>query len=91
MVELVQWSNEQTLLGVMLETPQAIENLEKIMTVKDLHFVLFGLGDYSVRIGLVKPDKNYSKVLEAIKKLSVLVKDIKIYHDRSRLPLGRRS
>lgn len=64
----VKWSNEQTLVGVMIETPQAIDSLEKIMAVEGLDFVLFGPGDYSVRIGLDKPDKNNPKVREAIKK-----------------------
>lgn len=64
----VKWSNEQTLVGVMIETPQAMENLNKIMAVKGLDFVLFGPGDYSIRIGLDEPNKNHPKVKDAIQR-----------------------
>lgn len=66
--EWIKWSNKNTLVGIMIETPEAIENLEEIMSVNGLDFILFGPADYSIRIGLDKPDKNHPKVVDAINK-----------------------
>jgi 4-hydroxy-2-oxoheptanedioate aldolase len=66
--EWVKWSNEETMVGVMIETKKAVENIEEIMSVEGLDFVLFGPADYSVAIGLGKPAKNDPLVQEAIKK-----------------------
>ena len=60
------WSNDETLVGVMIEKPEAVEQVDAIMSVEGLDFVLFGPADYSVAIGLPGPDKNHPRVQEAI-------------------------
>lgn len=62
-----KWSNEETMVGIMIENHEAVENIEEIMSVSGLDFVMFGPADYSISIGLPKPDKNNPRVQEAIK------------------------
>lgn len=64
----IKWSNEETLVGVMIENRQAVENIDSIMSVEDLDFVLFGPADYSISIGLPAPKKNHPEVQDAIKR-----------------------
>ncbi len=64
----VKWSNEETMVGVMIETKEAVDSVDTIMAVEGLDFVLFGPADYSMNIGLGKPAKNDPKVQDAIKK-----------------------
>jgi len=64
----INWSNEETLVGVMIEEPEAVENIDSIMSVEGLDFVLFGPSDYSISIGLPAPNKNHPKVQDAIKR-----------------------
>ncbi len=75
----VEWSNKNTLVGVMIETPEAIENIEKIMSVDGLDFILFGPADYSIRIGLDEPNKNHPKVVEAITRTAEIAKKYEKY------------
>jgi 4-hydroxy-2-oxoheptanedioate aldolase len=63
----IEWSNKETLVGVMIEEPEAMENIDSIMSIKGLDFVLFGPSDYSLNIGLSAPEKNNPKVQDAIK------------------------
>jgi len=63
----IEWSNKETLVGVMIEEPAAMENIDSIMGVEGLDFVLFGPSDYSLNIGLSAPEKNNPKVQEAIR------------------------
>lgn len=65
--EWIKWSNEETLIGVMIETRDTLYNIEEIMAVKGLDFVLFGPADYAMSIGLVMPDIKNQKVQDAIK------------------------
>jgi 2-keto-3-deoxy-L-rhamnonate aldolase RhmA len=64
----IQWSNQELLIGVMIEDPGAVEDINKIMSLEGLDFVLFGPSDYSLNIGLPGPNKNHPKVQEALKK-----------------------
>jgi len=57
-----------TLVGVMIENPEAIKNINSIMAVEGLDFVLFGSSDYSISIGLPGPNKNNPEVQDAIKR-----------------------
>jgi len=66
--EWIRWSNEETLVGVMIENPEAIKNINSIMAVEGLDFVLFGSSDYSISIGLPGPNKNNPEVQDAIKR-----------------------
>lgn len=50
--EYMNWSNTEPMIGVMIESAQAVENVEEIMAVEGLDFVLFGPGDLSLSYGL---------------------------------------
>lgn len=65
--EWTNWSNENTMVGVMIETKEAVENIDEIMSIDGLDFVLFGPADYSMSIGLGSPQKDHPKVQKAIK------------------------
>ncbi len=65
--EWIEWSNKETLVGVMIEEPEAVKNINSIMSVEGLDFVLFGPSDYSLSIGLPAPEKNNPNVQDAIK------------------------
>lgn len=62
-----KWSNEEAMVGIMIENKKAVENIDEIMSIEGLDFVMFGPADYSISIGLPKPDKNNPQVQEAIK------------------------
>ena len=66
--EFIQWSNRELLVGVMVEDPKAIQEINQIMALEGLDFVLFGPADYSLNIGLSAPKKNHPKVQDALKK-----------------------
>ncbi len=66
--EWIKWSNQELLVGIMIEDPKAIDDIDGIMSLKGLDFVLFGPADYSLNIGLPAPKKNHPKVQEALKK-----------------------
>jgi len=66
--EWIKWSNEELMVGVMIEDKEAIEDLDCIMALKGLDFVLFGPSDYSLSIGLSAPNKNHSQVQDALKR-----------------------
>ena len=63
----IRWSNEEQLIGIMIEDQRAVDQLDKIMSVSELDYVLFGASDYSVSIGL-PGEKSHPKVMEALKK-----------------------
>ncbi|MBW2000523.1 MAG: 2,4-dihydroxyhept-2-ene-1,7-dioic acid aldolase [Deltaproteobacteria bacterium] len=65
--EWVQWSNTEPMIGVMIENRKAVEQVDEILAVDGLDFVLFGPADYSMSLGLGKPNKNHEKVQEALK------------------------
>ncbi len=66
--DYIKWSNEELLVGIMIEEKEALDDIENIMAIEDLDFVLFGPADYSLSIGLPAPSKNHPKVQDAIKK-----------------------
>jgi 4-hydroxy-2-oxoheptanedioate aldolase len=66
--EWVNWSETETLVGIMIENDQVITRLDSILSIEGLDFVLFGPADYSMSIGLRGPQKNHPKVQDAIKK-----------------------
>lgn len=71
--EFIDWGNE-SLVGVMIEDKEAVENIDEIMKVKGLDFVLFGPSDYSLSIGLEAPNWNHPEVQEAIKRTGKFAK-----------------
>lgn len=66
--EWIRWSNEEPLIGVMIETRDAVNEVEEIMAIEGLDFVLFGPADYSMSIGLPTPSKEHPDVQEAIRR-----------------------
>jgi len=64
----VDWSDNEIMIGVMIETDKAVENLDSIMSTDGLDYVLFGPSDYSMSIGLRGTQKNNPKVQAAIRK-----------------------
>ncbi|WP_285295333.1 HpcH/HpaI aldolase family protein [Aureimonas altamirensis] len=48
--EWVEWSNGEPLVGIMIEHVDALENLDAIMAVPGIDFVLFGPGDFGVSL-----------------------------------------
>jgi len=66
--EWIKWSNEELMIGIMIEDEQAVKDINKIMSIQGLDFVLFGPADYSLNIGLPAPDKNDTKVQDALKR-----------------------
>ncbi|MFP3950532.1 MAG: HpcH/HpaI aldolase family protein [Candidatus Bathyarchaeia archaeon] len=65
--EWMAWSNEELLIGVMIEDYRAVPHLDEIMAVEGLDYVLFGPGDYSVSIGL-PGQMTHPKVMEALQR-----------------------
>lgn len=66
--EWIAWSNAETMVGAMIEKPEAVENIDEICGVEGLDFLLFGPSDYSVAIGLPGPDKDHPEVQRAIER-----------------------
>lgn len=66
--EWAEWSNRETLVGVMIETVEAVENVDEILSVEGLDFVLFGPADYAMDSGFGKPNNDHPKVQDALKK-----------------------
>jgi 2-keto-3-deoxy-L-rhamnonate aldolase RhmA len=61
----IRWSDEEQLIGVMIEDYRAMEHIEEIMAVEGLDYVLFGPSDFSVSIGH-PGESNHPKVMEAL-------------------------
>ena len=66
-MDWIRWSHEEQLIGIMIEDRLAINQLDEIMSVEELDYVLFGASDYSVSIGL-PGETGHPKVMEALKK-----------------------
>jgi 4-hydroxy-2-oxoheptanedioate aldolase len=67
-VEWIKWSNEETMVGVMIEDQRAVEKIDEIMSVDGLDFVLFGPADYSVSLG-IPVQTRHPKVMDGLKKI----------------------
>ena len=69
--EATKAANEETMVVVMVETPQAIENVEKIAAVKGIDSVLIGTNDFCAELGIPgkfddpKVEDAYRKVVAA--------------------------
>ena len=64
----VEWSDNETLVGIMVENDELIAQLDEVLSLDGLDFVLFGPSDYSLSLGFRRPQKNHPKVQDAIKK-----------------------
>ncbi len=63
----MRWSDEEPMIGVMVETTQSVDCIEEILAVEGLDFALFGPSDYSVSAGIPTETSN-PRVLEALGK-----------------------
>lgn len=66
--EYINWGNNETIVGVMIETKEAVESIDEIIAVNGLDFILFGYADYSLSIGLSEPNKSHKEVQKVIDK-----------------------
>ena len=73
--EWMAWSNAETMIGAMIEKPEAVENIDEICAVEGLDFMLFGPSDYSVAIGLSGPDKTHPELQSAIERTAAASRD----------------
>jgi len=64
----IKWSNDEILVGVMIENEQIIEQIDDVLAIDGLDYCLFGPADYSMSIGLGSPQKNHPDVQDALKK-----------------------
>ncbi len=66
--EAIEWSNENTLVILQVESGQAVENLEKITGVPGVDVSLVGLNDLSISLG-VPGEFEHPRVEEALKRV----------------------
>ncbi len=66
--EWVEWSDREPMIGVMIESVDAVKHVRKIMAVDGVDFALFGPADYSMSLGLGAPNADDERVQEAISK-----------------------
>ncbi len=62
----IRWSDEEQMIGVMIEDYRAMDEIEGIMAVEGLDFVLFGPSDFSVSIGH-PGESGHPRVMEALR------------------------
>lgn len=77
MVAGAAWANDQLLLGLNIETKEAVENLDR-MLIPGIDFVIVGFADLSQSYGLIG-QFNHPLVQEAKAKVRKLCKDRGIY------------
>jgi 4-hydroxy-2-oxoheptanedioate aldolase len=66
--EYAQWSNEELLLGIQIESTEAADNLEKTLSVDGIDMIGSGRGDLSNALGLTG-QKNHPSVLALEEKI----------------------
>jgi 4-hydroxy-2-oxoheptanedioate aldolase len=66
--EWVRWSNAEPLVGVMIESFKAMDEIEAILAVDGLDFVLFGPADYSISLGLGSPQLEHPDVQTGLRR-----------------------
>ncbi len=71
----VEFSNAEPMVGVMIENVHAMQCIEDICAVEGLDFVQFGPSDYSMSLGLGKPDWNHPDVQDAIQKTVTVARE----------------
>lgn len=62
----IRWSDEEQMIGVMIEDYRAMDEIDGIMAVEGMDFVLFGPSDFSVSIGH-PGQSSHPKVMDALK------------------------
>lgn len=54
--EWIAWSNASLLLGVMIESREAVAEIDDIMAVDGIDFALFGPADFGLSLGETEPE-----------------------------------
>lgn len=63
----IAWSDREQLVGVMIESPEALAEIEEIMSVPGIDFALFGPADYSISLGLPAPAIEHAQVMAGLR------------------------
>ncbi|MDR3589984.1 MAG: aldolase/citrate lyase family protein [Negativicutes bacterium] len=71
--EYSRWTNEEILLGIQIESMEAVNNLDEILSVSGIDMVLSGRGDLANSLG-VPGQKNHPSVLAAEEKIFAVAK-----------------
>jgi len=66
--EYIRWSNENIIIGIQIESKEAVANLDEILQVPGIDLVHSGRGDLSNSYG-VAGEKNHPIVIEAEKEI----------------------
>ncbi|MBK8201476.1 MAG: AGE family epimerase/isomerase [Bdellovibrionales bacterium] len=74
--EAIQNANDQILVVVMIETPEAVENIEEIASVPGIDVLHIGPYDLALKLGRLKMDD--PRVLQAIEKVERVARAHKI-------------
>ena len=75
----VAWSNENTVVWPLIESPEGVANIEEIASVAGIHALMLGPFDYAHAIGLPGQSQHpevqaaFSKVIQAAKKNGIEV------------------
>lgn len=64
----IEWSDGEPMIGVMIEHVSVMDQVDDVLAIEGLDFVLFGPADYSMSLGLGKPSKNDEQVQDALKR-----------------------
>jgi 4-hydroxy-2-oxoheptanedioate aldolase len=78
--------DHDNLVGIMIETEEMIAHLDEVLSLEGLDFVLFGPADFSMSLGLRKPQKSHPKVQDALKKT---VEVAQKYHKSVAIGIGK--
>jgi 4-hydroxy-2-oxoheptanedioate aldolase len=61
--EYIKWSNEEVLLGIQIESVEAVKHIDEILMIEGIDMCLSGRNDIAKSLG-VPGQKNHPKVLE---------------------------
>ena len=69
--EYIEWANEQTLLGVMIEDAEGVDEVEAIAAVDGIDLLFVGPGDLSHSFGIERETGSYThpRILEAFERV----------------------
>jgi len=68
LVDYLEWSNQESLVALLIEEQEAVNNIEEILSVEGVDIVVFGPSDYSISIG-VPGQTTHPSVLDARRKV----------------------
>lgn len=64
----VEWSDTEPLIGIMVETPSILDDVDEIMAVPGIDFAFFGPADFSMNLGLRAPAKGDARLQEGLQR-----------------------